>query len=163
MPVVAVAVACAVLTVGLGARYLLFTSADDAAARQAPRISDTAFEQRATDVCRRYAQVFDTATTLSKEPSQAEAGDFLDGIATTFDVIVGELRAIPVAPADQGAVGAWLADWDAYDAYGHRYAAAVRAGAERDLVATDSSRIGALRRRRNGFARANHMSSCAFN
>ena len=51
----------------------------------------------------------------------------------------------------------------AYDAYGHQYAAAVKTGSERDLVAHDSARIGALRRERNGFANANSMATCAFN
>lgn len=152
-----------VLGVGVGGRYLFFTSADDAAVKQAPLISDPSFTQAADTVCKHYVTVFNTENTLDKEPSQAQAGDFLESIATSFDAMVGQLRTIPVKPADQAAVGQWLNDWDAYDAYGHTYAAAVRAGSERDLVVHDSSRIGALRRRRNGFAKANHMGACAFN
>jgi len=161
--IVAVLVACVVLGAGIGARYAFVTSADDAAVKQAPRIADTAFEQQASSVCKRYKGTFDTATTLSKVPSQLEAGDFLDQIATTFDRMVAELKLVAVAAPDRSVVERWLADWDAYDAYGHQYATAVRNGAERDLVNRDSSRIGALRRQRNGFARANHLSACAFN
>jgi hypothetical protein len=76
--------------------------------------------------------------------------------------MVSQLKQIPVASGDQGAVRHWLDEWDAYDSYGHQYAASVKAGSERDLVGNDSARIGALRRERNGFARANHMSTCAF-
>lgn len=156
-------VGCVVLGGGIGARYLFFTSPDQAAAQHAPRIADRAFERAASSVCARYVTVFDTATTLSKEPTQVQAGDFLESIATSFDTMVAQLRAIPVAPADRAAVDQWLADWDAYDAYGHQYAAAVKTGAERDLVTHDSARIGALRRQRNGFANANSMGTCAFN
>lgn len=161
-PFIAVLIGCGVLGAGIGARYLFFTSPDDAAAAHSPRISDRSFEQTASAVCSHYVNVFDTATTLSKEPSQAQAGDFLASIAGSFDAMVVQLKAIPIAPADQAAVRHWLDDWDAYDAYGHQYAAAVKTGAERDLVSNDSARIGALRRERNGFARANHMGSCAF-
>ena len=156
-------VGCVVLGGGIGARYLFFTSPDQAAAQHAPRIADRAFEKAASSVCARYVTVFDTATTLSKEPTQVQAGDFLESIATSFDAMVAQLKALPVAPADRAAVDHWLADWDAYDAYGHQYAAAVKTGSERDLVAHDSARIGALRRERNGFANANSMATCAFN
>ena len=152
-----------VLAGGIGARFLFFTSADDAAVTNAPRISDRSFETAASGVCAQYVHRFDTATTLSKEPTQVQAGDFLESIAGAFDTMVGQLRAVPVASVDQDAVSRWLADWDAYDAYGHQYAVAVRTGSERDLVTHDSARIGALRRRRNGFARANQMGTCAFN
>ncbi|GAC1318421.1 MAG: hypothetical protein NVSMB12_17240 [Acidimicrobiales bacterium] len=156
-------IGCVVLGAGIGARYLFFTSPDEAATSHAPRIADRGFEKAASSVCARYVHVFDTATTLSKEPSQAQAGDFLQSIATDFDTMVTQLKALPVTAADQPAVTQWLADWDAYDEYGHEYAAAVRTGAERDLVTHDSARIGALRRRRNGFAHANSMGTCAFN
>jgi len=158
-----VVVAFVVLAGGLAVRYLFVTTADDAAVHNAPRISDTSFERAATAVCKRYVSVFDTATTLGKEPSQVEAGDFLEQIARQFDQMSTQLKAIPVSAADQTAVNQWLADWEAYDAYGHQYAAAVRSGNERDLVVRDTGRIGSLRRRRNGFAKANHLSACAFN
>jgi len=158
----AVVIGCVVLASGIGFRYLFVTTPDDAATAHAPRISDPAFEAAATTVCRRYATIFDTATTLSKTPSPQDSAGLLDSIASSFDTMVGELRALSVAPADRAAVDNWLAQWDAYDAYGHRYATAVRAGTDGQLVAADSARIGQLRRTRNGFARANHMSGCAF-
>jgi hypothetical protein len=131
--------------------------------QHAPRITDTAFEQAANTVCKQYVNVFDTATTLSKAPTAAESGQFLQTIATTFDEMVVKLSALPVTGADQAKVGQWLADWRDYDAYGHLYSEAVRNGAERDLVRHDLTRVDGILRRRNGFAKANHMRTCAFN
>jgi len=160
--VAAVALGCVVLAGGLAVRYLFVTSPDQAAVNAAPRISDTAFERAAAGVCAQYVHVFDTGTTLGKQPSQGQSGQFLSNIADTFDAMVTRLKTIPVAPVDRAAVGHWLAQWDAYDAFGHRYAVAVGKGQERDLVIQDSASQGELRRQRNAFATANHMSPCAF-
>ena len=156
------AVGCAVLAGGLAIRYLFVTSPDQAAVNAAPRISDTAFERAAAGVCAQYVHVFDTGTTLGNQPSQGQSGQFLSNIADTFDAMVTQLKAIPVAAVDRAAVAHWLAQWEAYDAFGHRYAVAVGKGQERDLVTQDSAAQGALRRQRNAFAQANHMGSCAF-
>ena len=161
--VVAILLLTGALGLGVLVRYLFVTSPDQAAVNRAPRIADTTFERAAVGVCKGYVRIFDTATTLSKQPSQAQAGSFLEAIATSFDQMVVQLRALPVAPADQTNVSQWLMDWQTYDAYGHRYAAAVSAGTERDLVAHDKNTVDGLLRRRNGFAKANHMSTCAFN
>jgi hypothetical protein len=152
----------AVLGAGLAIRYAFVTSPDQAAVNAAPRIRDAGFERAASGVCKQYVQVFNTETTLGHFPTKDQRGDFVESIARSFDQMVAGLRALPVAAADQAAVEQWLADWDGYDAYGHQYAAAIRAGAERDLVTRDTKRIDALQRRRNGFARANHMAACAF-
>ena len=162
MPVAAIAVGTVVLAGGLAIRYAFYTSPDQAAVNNAPRISDTAFEQAAVVVCKQYVTVFDTATTLGQDPTVQQSGQFLDNIARTFDEMVVKLSAIPVAAPDQPAVGQWLSDWRAYDAYGHQYAAAVAKGAERDLVRNDVTRVDAILRQRNGFAKANHMGTCAF-
>jgi hypothetical protein len=162
VPAVAIAVVTAILIAGVGLRYAFYTSPDQAAVKNAPRITDTAFEHAAVGVCKRYVGVFNTATTLGNDPTAAQSGAFLESIADSFDAMVTQLSALPVSPADQGAVQAWLADWKTYDAYGHEYATAVRNGAERDLVHNDVSRIDAILRRRNGFAQANHMGSCVF-
>jgi hypothetical protein len=161
-PVVAIVIAIGVLVGGIALRYAFYTSADQAAVKDAPRISDTSFEQAAQSVCKQYVVVFDTATTIGQDPTSQQSGQFLENIATTFDDMVTKLSAISVAPPDRSAVSAWLADWRTYDAYGHEYAAAVSQGAERDLVHNDLNRIDAILRRRNGFAKANHMGSCAF-
>jgi hypothetical protein len=137
-------------------------SKDAAALRAAPRIDDTSFESAATVVCKQSVHIFDTASTLSKEPTNAQSADLLDAIDQTFAAMVVQLRAIPVAAPDQGAVHGWLADWDAYVAFGHTYAAAVRTGSERGLIQSDSVSQGQLRRRLHAFAKANHMSSCVF-
>jgi len=161
-PVVAIAVVTAILIAGIAIRYAFYTSPDQAAVNDAPRITDTAFEQAASSVCKHYVGVFNTEVTLGEDPTAAQSGAFLEGIATTFDAMVVQLSALPVAAVDRAAVQAWLADWRTYDAYGHQYATAVDHGAERDLVRNDVARIDAILRRRNGFAQANHMGSCVF-
>ena len=162
MPVAAIAAVTGVLILGIAIRYAFYTSPDQAAVKSAPRISDTTFERAAVGVCKQYVQVFDTASTLGNNPTAAQSGAFLDGIATAFDTMVAKLTALPVASSDRVAVDAWLADWRTYDAYGHQYAAAVANGAERDLVHNDVTRIDAILRRRNGFAKANHTGTCVF-
>jgi hypothetical protein len=137
-------------------------SKDAAAVKAAPRIADSAFEAASSQVCKQGVHVFDTASTLSKEPTNAQSADLLSAIDQTFAAMVLQLKAIPVAAADQAAVGAWLADWDTYVAFGKTYAAAVRIGAERDLIRANTASQGDLRRRRNAFAKANHMPSCVF-
>jgi hypothetical protein len=135
---------------------------DAAAVSAAPRISDTSFEAAARQVCSQSVHSFDTATTLSKQPTNAQSADLLENIDQTFTALVAQLRAIPVAAVDQRAVNGWLADWDAFIAFGHTYAAAVRTGTEGPLVKADTGSQGALLRRRNAFATANHMPSCVF-
>jgi hypothetical protein len=162
VPVMITVVAVGVLGLGLVIRYAFYTSPDQAAVQHAPRISDTAFEASATRVCKQYVRVFNTATTLGQSPSIVQSGNFLDNIASTYDAMVVKLSALPVAAPDRPAVSQWLAQWRDYDAFGHQYAAAVRNGAERDLVRNDVSRIDAILRQRNGFAKANHMGACAF-
>ena len=162
VPVVITAVAVAVLGLGLVIRYAFYTSPDQAAVQHAPRISDTAFEASATGVCKHYVTVFNTATTLGKSPSAGQSGDFLDNIASSFDAMVARLAALPLAAPDRPAVSQWLAQWRDYNSFGHQYAAAVRSGAEGDLVHSDLSRIDGILRQRNGFAKANHMAACAF-
>ena len=154
--------AVVVLGGGLVIRYAFYTSPDQAAEEHAPRITDTTFERSAVAVCQQYVKVFNTDTTLGDQPTQQQSGAFLETIASTFDSMVTKLKAIPVAPADQAAVSRWLAQWDAYDAFGHQYAAAVSKGEERDLVGQNSVSQGNLRRQRNAFAAANHMRSCDF-
>jgi hypothetical protein len=158
----AIVVVTVVLTLGLVIRYAFYTSPDQAAVKNAPRISDTVFERSATAVCKQYVTVFNTATTLGNSPTAAQSGNFLETIASTFDEMVTRLSALPVVAPDGPDVDQWLADWRQYDAYGHQYATAVRNGAERDLVRNDLTRIDGILRRRNGFAKANHMGTCAF-
>ena len=162
VPVVITMVAVGILVLGLVLRYAFYTSPDQAAVKNAPRISDTAFEQAASGVCKQYVTKFDTATTLGKSPDAAQSGAFLESIASSFDAMVARLSALPVAAADRPAVAQWLSEWRDYDAFGHQYATAVRNSAERDLVRTDVARIDGILRLRNGFAKANHMAACAF-
>jgi hypothetical protein len=130
--------------------------------RAAPRIADTSFEAAANNVCQQSAHIFDTATTLSQQPTSAQNADFLDTIDQTFAAMVTQLRALPLAAPDQAAVNGWLADWDAFVAFGHTYAAAVRIGGEGNLIRANSTSQGQLLRRRNAFATANHMGTCVF-
>jgi len=158
-----VLVGCLVLGGGLAIRYLFVTSPDQQAVKDAPRITDAAYEAKATAICKSYEHLFNTETTLGQTPTQEQAGAFLDHIAGSFDAMVDTLAQIPVTPAAQGPVAQWLSEWRQYDSFGHTYAAAVAQGAERNLVTEDSAGEGKLRRTRNGFAKANHMSACAFN
>jgi hypothetical protein len=161
--VVAIVIGVVVLGAGLAIRYLFVTSPDQAAVKHAPRIADVRFERAANAVCKQSVHVFDTGTTLDKQPTQSQSGHFLENIALTFDGMVAKLAALPVAAPDHTTVGNWLAQWRAYDAFGHQYAAAVGKGQERDLVEKFSGPEGELRRQRNAFATANHMPSCVFN
>jgi hypothetical protein len=152
-----------VLGAGLAIRALFVTSPDQQATKDAPRISDTAFEAKAVAICSHYVQVFNTETTLGDTPSSAQSGAFLDSIATSFDQMVTQLETIPVQAVDQGTVAGWFAQWHQYDAFGHTYAAAVRSGTEGPLVETQKSSMDELLRKRNAFARANNMKKCSFN
>jgi hypothetical protein len=139
------------------------TTADQAAVDRAPRIADTAFEAAARTDCKQTAHIFDTATTLPSLASSQQSADLLDQIDATFDALVVRLRQIPVTAADQPATAGWLADWDAYVAFGHTYAAAVRNGTDGTLSrGPAAAREGEIRRRRNAFAQANRMQACVF-
>ena len=138
------------------------TTPDQAAEKVAPRISDKAFEATATQVCTQTVHVFDTATSLPKDPSRDQSANFLENLAGTFATLVTQLKAIPVQQVDQPVVGAWLNDWDAYVAFGHTYAEAVRTGNDGTFVRTQSAAQGTLRRRIRAFAAVNHMSKCRF-
>jgi hypothetical protein len=135
---------------------------DAAAVRAAPRITDTSFETAAETACLGAVRLFDTGTTLPNQPSKEQSAEFLESIDATFADLVRQLHQITVARADQSAVTGWLADWDAYVAFGHTYANAVRAGTDGQLVRADSQSQGALRRRLRAFATANHMPACRF-
>jgi hypothetical protein len=138
------------------------STADAAAVKAAPRISDTSFEAAARSACSRTKTIFDTASTLPKEPTNGQSADLLDTIDRTFASLLSELRQLPVAARDQSAVSRWLDDWDSYVSFGRTYAAALRTGSERDLVRNQKTPQGRLRRRLQAFAVANHMAVCRF-
>ncbi|HWW53296.1 MAG TPA: hypothetical protein VNY84_05985 [Acidimicrobiales bacterium] len=135
---------------------------DQAAEKVAPRISDATFEAAARTACQQAVHVFDTDTSLPKDPSKTVSADFLENVDATFRELVARLRTLPVAPGDQVAVAGWLTDWDAYVAYGHTYAEAVRVGNDGALVKRDATSQGALRRRLRAFAAVNNMRPCRF-
>jgi hypothetical protein len=135
---------------------------DQAAEKVAPRISDPAFEAASRAACQQAVHVFDTDTSLPKDPSKAMSADFLENVDGTFRELVTRLRALPVASVDRATVSAWLSDWDAYVLYGHTYAEAVRVGSDGALIQRDATSQGALRRRLRAFAAVNHMRPCRF-
>lgn len=137
-------------------------SKDAAAEKAAPRLVDTSFEAAARRTCQAAVDVFNTDTTLGNEPTRAQSADALDSIDRTFAELVARLRLLPVAAADRTAVNAWLADWDAYVAFGRLYADAVRIGREQPLIRTQSAAQGQLRRRLRAFAAVNHLQACRF-
>jgi hypothetical protein len=150
------------LSIGLLTAVTSCTTADQAAVKAAPRISDATFEASARQVCVGIKHIFDTDTSLPKNAGNKQSADFLDHLDATFADLVRQLRLLPVAGPDQLAVSGWLGDWDAYVAYGHTYAAAVRTGSEGPLIQRDSASQGALRRRIQAFASANNMAPCHF-
>ena len=135
---------------------------DQAAEKVAPRISDTAFEAAATQVCRQTVHIFDTATSLPKDPSRDQSANFLENVAAIFQTMVAQLHALAVNAPNQPAVNGWLSDWDAYVAFGPIYAEAVRTGHDGALVRSDGARVGAIRRRIRASAAVNHMGKCRF-
>ena len=138
------------------------STADSAAVRASPRITDTTFEKAASAVCTKAVRTFDVATTLPKNASNAQSAALLMAIDQIFAAMVAQLHQVPVSAADQTTINHWLADWDSYVAFGHTYANAVLAGTDGILVRNDSASQGALRRRLQAFAVANHMASCKF-
>jgi hypothetical protein len=135
---------------------------DQAAEKVAPRISDTTFESAARSACQQTVHIFDTDTSLPKDPSKAVSADFLENVDATFRELVARLRALPVSATDQAAVSAWLSDWDTYVAYGQTFAEAVRVGGDGALIKRDAASQGALRRRLRAFAAVNNMRPCRF-
>jgi len=154
-----------VLVAGLSLSGIARRSGKDATARRhAPRLADASFERSAGAVCRTAAHSFDAVTTLPKTPTRDQSADLLVAIDGIFATMVESLHGLrpPAGPADEAAVRAWLRDWDAYVEFGSRYAAAVRAGTDGELVKREGRAEGELRRHLRAFAAVNHMGACVF-
>ena len=124
-------------------------------------VTDRAFTRQANRVCAR------TLPALRRErPRGRQAGrsgsavaDQVDGVADRLELMVAELRAIPVAPVDQLQVDRWLGDWQDYVGVGRRYADSLREGDEEASteVTGEGDRLG---RHIFRFAMANGMPEC---
>lgn len=121
------------------------------------RISDRRFAAAANAACSR-TEAIDLEPNSRPLRGVAEI-ERVRGLVEAQERLVDELRALPVAAADQRAVDGWLAAWDAWTTAGHRYAQASAAGDEAQARAvSERSRVPKLHI--DAFARANGMPQC---
>jgi hypothetical protein len=89
-------------------------------------ITDAAFINAANRVCKQQLTPLIKADRPQVGDSDKSVADRTDVAATGLDHLIGALRQIPVQPADQGHVDAWLTAWTTYANTGHQVAAAIR-------------------------------------
>lgn len=124
-------------------------------------IEDEAFVDGADAACKEALPDVARSRPQSKEETgtPAQFGARIDRAADQLGRLVADLRAVPAAGDDRADVDAWLADWDAYVATGHRYAEAVRAE-DRAAQSRVSAEATTLERKIFLFAKGNDMPSC---
>lgn len=91
-------------------------------------IDDRAFLAAAESACRRVVPDLRAERRSQKPLKDDQVADRIDEVAAKLDDMVAELRALPVAVADQAEVAGWLSAWNEYLEVGRRYADAIRAG-----------------------------------
>lgn len=127
-------------------------------------VEDQEFVRQANSACSR------TLPALRRDRSRRRTGDegkeaalaaTVEQAAAELERLSGEVRAIPVAPADQGDVAAWLGDWDGYVAAGRRFADALRRSDNKSYadISTESTELS---ERIYAFSQANGLSECVF-
>jgi hypothetical protein len=126
----------------------------------AQRIQDPQFVRAAGAECGRAIPPLRPDLHDKSPKKESEVAATVDDRATRLHDLVSVLRGLPVTTDAQSAVGAWLADWDAYVDLGHRYATALRGG-DPKVQARVASEATAPLRRISAFARANGMPACA--
>ena len=124
-------------------------------------IEDRAFTRRADAVCGRALPALSRERPERREGAQdaRTLAAHVDRAAEGLADVVADLRALPVAAADEADVDRWLDDWDAYVAVGHRYAEALRAG-DRKTFTSVAAMGDPLSRRIFLVSRANGMPRC---
>lgn len=127
-------------------------------------VADTGFTTAAQGICARRMPAIRNQPTPPGEKDLDEALQLaakVERTATELSSVLGELRGLPVAAADQAEVGAWLDDWQRFVEVGHRYAAALRT--DKPSHYTKVGKEGnAPSRRIYVFAKANGMPDCVF-
>lgn len=129
------------------------------AADTAVRVGDHRFLRLAEERCAKTEdEVIGPNRRHLTGPAEAERVDML---ATGWDAMVVDLRALPVAPGDEAKVDRWLGAWERSTALVHDYAGA--------LAAKDTARGTEVLRRSarpkaemNHFAYANGLNACVF-
>jgi hypothetical protein len=127
-------------------------------------VEDQEFVRQANSACSR------SLPALRRDRERRRTGDegreaalagTVERAADELERLAGEVRALPVAPADQADVQDWLGDWDAYVATGRRFAEALRRSDERsyDDISAQSTELS---ERIYGFSVANGLSECVF-
>ncbi|HUP70761.1 MAG TPA: hypothetical protein VM142_13235 [Acidimicrobiales bacterium] len=125
-------------------------------------VDDAAFTRRAESACRRVLPKLQAQRPQLGEKPKDEAelvASKVELTANGLEGLVTQLRALPVAAADEPRVDRWLDDWDTYIAVGRRYTADLRRG-EDDAPARAARDGDPLTRRVYLFSRSNGMPSC---
>lgn len=124
-------------------------------------ITDASFIRAANQTCKQILVPLKNAPRPQVGDSNASVADKTETAATGIDHLLVALRQIPVQPADQAQVNAWLAAWTTYTATGHRVAAAIRTGAPAQFEPLEQ--LGQKQRFPVvDFAAANGIKSCTF-
>ncbi len=101
---------------------LVLGSADDGA----DRIDDRAFLASANARCVRTEQA---VVNPNRRPLTGDAeARRIDALATGWEAMVVDLRALPLAAEDAPKVDRWLRAWNEWTTHGRQYADALRAG-----------------------------------
>lgn len=140
----------------VGALLMIFLGgADD----QAERIDDRNFLRLANARCARTETAVVSPNRQRRE-GVAEARR-IEALATGWEAMVVDLRALPLDPADAPKVDRWLRAWNGWTSLGREYADALRAEdeVEADAVLRRSSAENAVMTR---FALVNGMNDCLF-
>lgn len=85
----------------------------------------------------------------------------IDALATGWEAMVSDLRALPVRQGDAPAVDSWLRAWDRWTGFGRQYADALRRGdddAASQILRLSEAENSTMTR----FSLANGMSNCLF-
>jgi hypothetical protein len=124
-------------------------------------ITDASFIAAASTLCQQQLTPLLRAERPKVGDSDALVADKTEAAATGLDALIAALRQIPVQPADQARVTAWLDNWARYVQTGHAVAAADRTH--------DASKYEPLleqgRKQRfpvTDFAQANGIKHCTF-
>ena len=125
-------------------------------------VGDIAFTRRADTVCRRVLPRLQAQRPqLGEKPKDEEeqVASKVELTANGLEGLVTQLRALPVATADEARVDRWLDDWETYIAVGRRYSADLRRG-DSDAPARAARDGDPLTRRVYLFSKSNGMPSC---
>lgn len=96
--------------------------------RPARTVGDRTFLAAAESACRAVVPELRAERGSERPLKDAQVADRIEEVALKLEVLVAEIRALPVAAADRAEVAIWLDAWDGYLAVGHRYAVAIRTG-----------------------------------